>query len=99
MRKDTFNYKITKDLVTVGKYDMPKIESFNLDNLNCKYILALPFNHALTDPDPSSKICHFYLDDYLAVRTHLPKSPTLVAFFINYEHLTNLSGGGDKFVS
>ena len=64
MRKDTFNYKITKDLVTVGKYDMPKIESFNLDNLNCKYILALPFNYALTDPDPSSKICHFYLDDY-----------------------------------
>lgn len=64
MRKDTFNFKITKDLVTVGRYDMPKINSFNPDELNCKYMLALPFNHALTDPDPASKICHFYLDDY-----------------------------------
>lgn len=68
MRKDTFNYKITKDLATVGRYDMPKIDSFDPDNLNCKYILALPFNHALSDTDPASKICHFYLDDYQFVR-------------------------------
>ena len=64
MRKDTFNFRITKDLKTIGKFDMPVINSFDFNNLRCKYLLVTPFNYALTEIEPESKICHFYLDDY-----------------------------------
>lgn len=64
MRKDTFNFRITKDFKTIGKFDMPVINSFDFNNLRCKYLLVTPFNYALTEIEPESKICHFYLDDY-----------------------------------
>ena len=64
MREDIFNFKITKDLETVGKFDMPKITAFSPGDLQCEFLLTTPFNYALTEFEPGSKICHFYLDDY-----------------------------------
>lgn len=64
MRKDVFNFSITKDLESVGQFDMPKVQAFSPGDLNCKFLIATPFNFALTEQHPESKICHFYLDDY-----------------------------------
>lgn len=64
MRKDVFNFKITKDLETVGVFDMPKIQAFSPGDLRCEFLIATPFNLALTEQQPESKICHFYIDDY-----------------------------------
>lgn len=64
MRKDTFNFRISSNLETVGKYEMPQIKAFDSKNLSCKYLIATPFNYAITEIAPESKVCHFYLDDY-----------------------------------
>lgn len=64
MRKDTFNFKITKSLETLGEYDMPKICAFSPGDLKCEFLLAISFNQAMTEMQPESKICHFYVDDY-----------------------------------
>ncbi len=64
MRKDVFNFKITKDLVTTGKYQMPVVKKFSKKDFSCEFLIATPFNFALTEAEPQSKICHFYLDDY-----------------------------------
>ena len=64
MKKDVFNFSITKNLETVGKFDMPKVQAFSLGELKCEFLIATPFNFALSETQPESKICHFYLDDY-----------------------------------
>ncbi len=64
MRKDVFNFSITNNLETAGKFDMPKVQAFSPGQLKCQFLLATPFNHALTETQPESKICHFYIDDY-----------------------------------
>lgn len=64
MKKDIFNFKITSTLKTVGKFDMPKISKFEKEKLRCEFLIALPFNYAMSEMEPESKICHFYLDDY-----------------------------------
>ena len=64
MRKDVFNFSITKNLDTVGQFDMPKVQAFSPGDLKCEFLILTPFNYALTETQPRSKICHFYLDDY-----------------------------------
>lgn len=64
MRKDVFNFYITKQLEFTGDFEMPIVKRILESELHCKYILATPFNYALSEPKPESKICHFYIDDY-----------------------------------
>lgn len=64
MRKDVFNFAITKNLDTVGQFDMPKVQAFSPGNLKCEFLILIPCNYALTETNPESKICHFYIDDY-----------------------------------
>lgn len=42
MRKDTFNFKISSNLETIGKYEMSKIRAFDSKNLKCNYLIATP---------------------------------------------------------
>ena len=64
MRKDVFNFKITEHLDKVGIFDMPRVKKFDEKELNCKFLIITPFNCAMTEVEPESKICHFYIDDY-----------------------------------
>lgn len=64
MKKDVFNFSITNDLETMGKFDMPKVQAFSPGQLKCEFLIATPFNFALTETQPESKVCHFYIDDY-----------------------------------
>lgn len=48
----------------VGAFDMPRVKKFDEKELNCKFLLVTPFNCAMTEIEPESKICHFYIDDY-----------------------------------
>lgn len=64
MRKDVFNFSFTKDMERIGLFEMPRIHAFNQSNLRCKFLNLIPFNYALTETQPESKICHFYIDDY-----------------------------------
>lgn len=63
MRKDVYNFKITKKL-EVAENDMPKVQPFSEKDLSCEFLLVTPFNYFLTETQPQSKLLHFYLDDY-----------------------------------
>lgn len=64
MRKDVFNFKLTEQMEKVGAFDMPQVKKFEEKELNCKFLIVTPFNYAMTETEPQSKICHFYIDDY-----------------------------------
>ena len=43
---------------------MPVVKKFSKKDFSCEFLIATPFNFALTEAEPQSNICHFYLDDY-----------------------------------
>ena len=64
MRKDVFNFYITKNLKNVGVFNMPVVHHFDARLLSSEFLIATQFNFAMTEKQPGVKICHFYLDDY-----------------------------------